>query len=193
MAQTITIQNDVRLEKLLSTDKTMEIGLRNAVKYVLEQARKDVVSAAANALANDPNHAAKAVRHSLYKQILGGQINILRKKRAGKAGSVPGSNRGRLKHTKQILGYQGSDRGFILRFVNAGTKTRTAEYMNAHPIRRGNIAERPSSRTYRTATIGGRGVVVGKNFFGPAAQAAMNEVLPLLQEKFDEIIQQQMQ
>ena len=193
MNSAITIQNNVHLEKLLRTDPTMELGMRNAVKYVLDQARKDVVSDLSSKITNDPRHAVRAVRHTLYKQILGGNINILRKKRAGKAGSVPGSTRGRLKHTEQMLGYQGSDRGFILRFLNKGTNDRTATYMNAHTIRRGNISERPKSQTYQTSTIGGRGSILGQNFFGPAAQAAINEVLPILQQKFDELIQQQIQ
>ena len=179
MNSAITIQNNVHLEKLLRTDPTMELGMRNAVKYVLDQARKDVVSDLSSKITNDPKHAVRAVRHTLYKQILGGNINILRKKRAGKTGSVPASSRGRLKKTEQMLGYIGSDRGFILRFLNKGTGTRESSYMNAHLIRNGNKAD--------------RGMIPGQNFFGPAAQAAINEVVPILQQKFDELIQQQIQ
>ena len=199
MNSAITIQNNVHLEKLLRTDPTMELGMRNAVKYVLDQARKDVVSDLSSKITNDPRHAVRAVRHTLYKQILGGQINILRKKRAGQVGSVSASTRGRLKHTEQMLGYQGSDRGFILRFLNKGTNDRTATYMNAHTIRRGNTSDRPEmfwkakGKSFKTSTIGGRGSILGQNFFGPAAQAAINEVLPILQQKFDELIQQQIQ
>lgn len=155
----------------------MEVGLRNAVRYILAEARKDVVSDLSSKITNDPRHAVRAVRHTLYERIIGGQINILRKKRAGKTGSVPASTRGRLKKTEQMLGYMGSDRGFILRFLNAGTRERESSYMNAHPIRNGNRAS--------------RGSILGQNFFGPAARAAINEVVPLLQQKFDEIIQQQ--
>ena len=177
MASAITIQNNVHLEKLLTTDPAMEAEIKNALDYILAEARKDVVSDLRSQITNDPKHAVRAVRRTLYKQILGGNINILRKKRAGRTGNVPASTRGRLKKTEQILGYQGSDRGFILRFLNAGTKPRESSYMNAHLIRNGNRAS--------------RGMIPGKDFFGPAAKAAINQVLPILQQKFDEIIQQQ--
>ena len=177
MNSAITIQNNVHLEKLLTTDPAMEAEIKNAIDYILAEARKDVVSDLSAKITNDPKHAVRAVRRTLYKQILGGNINILRKKRAGRTGTVPASSRGRLKKTEQILGYQGSDRGFILRFLNAGTNPRESSYMNAHLIRNGNRAS--------------RGMITGKDFFGPAAKAAINQVLPILQQKFDKIIQQQ--
>ena len=179
MENAITIQNNVHLEKLLRTDPTMEQYMQTAVGYVLEQARRDVVSAAAAAIPNDPRHAARAVRQILYKQILGGNINILRKKRAGKAGNVPASSRARSRVTERMLGYQGSDRGFILRFVNAGTVERQVSSINDHPIRSGNKAS--------------RGSIDGKNFFGPAAKQALEQAVPLLQAEFDKIVKQQMQ
>jgi len=179
MNSAITIQNNVHLEKLLRTDPTMEQYMQTAVGYVLEQARRDVVSAAAAAIPNDPRHAARAVRQILYKQILGGNINILRKKRAGKAGNVPASSRARSRDTERMMGYQGSDRGFILRFINKGTDVREVSTIDAHPIRSGNKAS--------------RGFIIGKDFFGPAAKQAIEQAVPLLQAEFDKIVKQQMQ
>lgn len=187
---TIEIQNNAHLEKLLTTNKDMEQYMKTAISYVLEQARKDVVSAAASAMGSDPRHAAKAVRRTLYKQILGGQINILKKKRADRGGAAPGGNRGRLRRTEQLMSYQGSDRGFILRFINAGTVERIAKNMNGHPIKRTSVDERFGNRDrYKTRKIGSRGAITGKNFFGPAAQAAIQEASQLLQVEFDKIVQ----
>lgn len=179
MEQAITIQNNAHLEKLLRTDPTMEQYMQTAVRYVLEQARRDVVSEAANALENDPRHAARAVRHTLYKRVLGGNINILRKKRAGQAASVPPSTRGRSADTERMMGYQGSDRGFILRFVNKGTDEREVSTINNRRIRSGQKAS--------------RGFITGKNFFGTAAKRAIEEAIPLLQAEFEKIVKQQMQ
>ena len=55
MVGAITVQNNVHLERLLMTDPTMEQYMKTAVSYVLEQARKDVVSAAAESLQTDQN------------------------------------------------------------------------------------------------------------------------------------------
>ena len=183
----ITVQNNVHLERLLTTDPTMEQYMRTAIAYVLEQARKDTMSEIASSIHNDPRHAARAVRRSLYKQILGGQINILQKKKAGKTGSVPASTRGRLASTTRYLGYTGSDRGFILRFLNAGTAERTAAHMNGHGIMR---TSRTGRRLYKTSTIGGRGSIAGRNFFGPASLTAMNDAAMLLSKELERIIQE---
>ena len=185
----ITVQNNVHLERLLTTDPTMEQYMRTAVAYVLEQARKDVVSAAAESLQTDPRKAVRAVRRSLYKKILGGQLNILRKKRAGAPGNVPPSTRGRLAETERYMSYFGSDRGFILRFVNAGTKDRTAIHMNGHRILR---TEKRKGHNYISGKIGGRGSIPGTNFFGPAAQQALQEATVLLGREFDRIVAEQM-
>ena len=184
----ITVQNNVHLEKLLTTDPTMEQYMKTAVSYVLEQARKDTMSKIASDITNDPRHAIRSVRRTLYKKILGGQINILRKKRAGRAGNVPPSSRGRLAETERYMSYTGSDRGFILRFVNAGTKDRVAKHMNGNRIKR---TERTGNRQYITSNIGGRGAIDGRNFFGPASHAAMEEAAVLLTKEFERIIAEQ--
>lgn len=190
MANTVQIQNNVHLERLMTTDREFEQYMKTAIGYVLEQARKDVVSEAASKLENDPRNAARAVRRTLYRQVLGGQINILQKKKAGRRGSVPGGNRGRLARTEQLMSYQGSDRGFVLRFINAGTKDRVAKHMNGHSIRRTSTDQRFGNKAdYKTTTVGSRGSITGKNFFGPAAQAAIQEASRLLQVEFDKIVQ----
>lgn len=175
MENAIQIQNNVRLEKLLTTDPVMEQYIQTAIGYVLEQARRDVVSKAASVMRTDPKGASRAVRRTLYKQILGGQLNILRKKRAGHLGTVPpqeprtgrgGNRRARSADTERMMVYQGSDRGFILRFVNKGTEERATRY-------------------------GNRGSILGTDFFGPAAKTAIEEAVPLLIQEFEKIVTEQ--
>lgn len=190
MATQIEIQNNIHLERILFKNPDFEQYMRTAVGYVLEQARKDVVSAAKQALDTDPHGAARAVRRIVYKQILGGNLNILRKKRAGKMGSVPASSRGRLASTERMMGYRGADRGFILRFVNAGTANRVAKHMDGHSIMRN---EKVKWHEYKSGKIGGRGAIAGKDFFGHAAQSAIQEASQLLQVELDRIIKKQIQ
>ena len=166
----------------------MEQYIRTAIAYVMEQARRDVVSAAKDAMESDPRGAAKAIRRTLYKQVLGANLNILNKKRAGAAGSAPGGSRGRLQRTEQIMSYRGSDRGFILRFINAGTKERVTTHMNGHAILR---SERVRWHTYTSGKIGGRGAVLAMDFFGKNAQAAIEEATVALAKEFDRIISEQ--
>ena len=151
----ITVQNNVHLERLLTTDPTMEQYMRTAVAYVLQQARKDTMNEIAGALKTDPHHAARSVRRSLYKMILGGQINILRKRRASAGGSVGGSRRGRSADTERIMSYTGSDRGFILRFVNAlaGGRASCGSYMTAAAEKFGYRCDVGTGRTKRS-TVG---------------------------------------
>ena len=188
MSGAITTQNNARLERLLTTAPSMERLVRAAIGRVLARARRDVSSAAAAAMRSDPRKAAQAVRRTVYRQVLGGNINILNKKRHGGMAAVPSSSRGRLKRTEQIMGYQGSDRGFILRFVNAGTAGRTAAHMNAQAIRR---TEKDPSRQYRTGRIGGRGAITGRNFFTTAATRAIQAATAELEKEFERIITEQ--
>lgn len=187
MKKAITVQNNVRLERLLSTDPTMEQYMRTAIDYVLQQARKDVVSEVSSVLKSDPRKAARAVRRSLYKQILGGNINILRKRKASEPKSVPPSTRGRLASTTRYMGYFGADRGFILRFVNAGTDDRLATHMNGRRILR---TSRTGNRVYISDKIGNRGSIPGTNFFGPSSKAAMEEAAVLLAKELERIIKE---
>ena len=145
-----------RLNKLHTKNQRMEKDLRKIIRYVLKNARKAVSSSAKSNLPSDPRKAYQAVRHSVYKRIFGGQVNILaRRTNNGKMyvganktksrGSQRGGNRmRRSERTNQVDSYYGSDRGFILRFINAGTTRRLAgtRSKTMKPANRGRIKER---------------------------------------------------
>ena len=148
---TATVRQKAALEAMLVSNPDTAAAMRKLISAEVSKARAAVAQAASGALKNDPREAWKAVRRSVYKSILGGQVNILNQKGAasGSNGYRParkldsnphqrgGNRRKRSARTDSIDGYVGKDRGFILRFVNSGTAARQTRYGN-----RGSIAAR---------------------------------------------------
>ena len=148
---TATVRQKAALEAMLVSNPDTAAAMRKLISQEVSKARAAVAQAASGALKNDPREAWKAVRRSVYKSILGGQVNILDQKGAasGSNGYRParkldsnphqrgGNRRKRSANTDRIDGYVGKDRGFILRFVNSGTAERQTRYG-----RRGSITAR---------------------------------------------------
>ena len=148
---TATVRQKAALEAMLVSNPDTAAAMRKLISAEVSKARAAVAQAASGALKNDPREAWKAVRRSVYKSILGGQVNILNQKGAasGSNGYRParkldsnphqrgGNRRKRSARTDRIDGYVGKDRGFILRFVNSGTAERQTRYG-----RRGSITAR---------------------------------------------------
>ena len=148
---TATVRQKAALEAMLVSNPDTAAAMRKLISQEVSKARAAVAQAASGALKNDPREAWKAVRRSVYKSILGGQVNILNQKGAasGSNGYRParkldsnphqrgGNRRKRSANTDRIDGYVGKDRGFILRFVNSGTAERQTRYG-----RRGSITAR---------------------------------------------------
>lgn len=132
-----------QLEQMATDSPAMKRELQAIIRKAIAAARARTVSDASDVLKNDPRQAYRAVRYSVYKQIFGGQMNILSPRTRGagtnyvrprKLDQNPnqrGGNRTkRNPRTIQIDSYQGKDRGFILRFINAGTVDRQTRYGN---------------------------------------------------------------
>lgn len=148
---TSTVRQKQALEAMLTSNPDTAAAIRKLISQEVSKARAEVAKAASGALKSDPREAWKAVRRSVYKSILGGQVNILNQKggASGTNGYKPkrkldsnphqrGGNRcKRSAETERIDGYVGKNRGFILRFVNSGTAERQTRYGN-----RGSIAAR---------------------------------------------------
>jgi hypothetical protein len=136
------------LEQLMTTNPATKRELQAIIKKAINNARRRIVEDAQDVLENDPREAYRAVRSSVYKQILGGQVNILSPRRRG-AGTMyqrprkldenphqrGGNRRKRSRETIRIDSYQGKDRGFILRFQNAGTVERETRFGNRGSLR----------------------------------------------------------
>lgn len=118
------------------TKKRIKKIIREELKDAVKRARED----ARYELPNDPRKAYRAVKFSVYKRIMGGNISILARRKAGARYRLErqrnndwrwgrgGNRRPRSAETERMDSYFGADRGFILRFLNSGTQGRNTRY-----------------------------------------------------------------
>lgn len=197
------VQQRKELDQLLMKNPAMEKKMQKIIRTVLGKVRRALASDAKNAMKSDPRQAYKAVRTAVYRRILGGQVNILNKKKAGAPGSyVPtktlksgqrgGNRRVRSPRTRALQGYQGSDRGFILRFLNSGTSDR---YINFLPDSSREHVHRGSQggnvKKYgRTINTGRRGNIASRNWFGQRSHVEMENAAANLERMIDDLIKE---
>ena len=156
------------LEQALSTNPKTQKALQKLIRKALMEVRPQLVAAARGAMGSDPRGAAKGIRLSVYKKILGGNVNILNmRKKAGNPTTYEpprklqphqrGGNRvPRGERTNKVMHYGPHDRQFILRFINSGTSDRMAG------TRGGRLS-------------GNRGSIAARNFFGSAGSSALTK------------------
>lgn len=166
------------LESLLMSNPQMEKKVQGLIRKVLLAARRTIANDAKGAMQSDPRKAYKAVKSAVYRQILGGSVSLYNKRHA-KGGNTyepqhklrprqRGGNRlPRSQRTQQIMSYDGSDRAFILRFLNQGT-------------------------TGRTTRFGYRGRIAPRNFFSTSSHTAMQQAASELTKLIDDLIKQEM-
>lgn len=185
-----------KLEQLKTQGTGFEKRLREAIRKILGAARAELRKDAASGLdiKNDPRHAYKAVRYAVYKRILGGQVNILQSRRAGNrtnyepertlnASKRGGNRRVRSARTKQVMEYEGVDRGFILRFLNNGmTKT------NPRTIRFTENDRRKVDNWNKHPNTGNRGSITARNWFGDASLEEFQSISHAMQQIIDKVI-----
>lgn len=167
MAQ-VEFQNNAHLEQLLTSNPKMEAKVRNIVRQVLKSATGKVRHSYS---IQSTREAYRAIRSSVYKKVLGGNINILNSRKQAVMGSIPPKpNRGKMvggnriprsKRTEQLLSYRGASLAFVLRFLSNGTKQRNNGY-------------------------GNRGAIAARNWFGPLAQRELEQAA----EQFDQLLTQ---
>lgn len=180
---TLISNQEQNLRAAMSTDPKMRKVMQQHIREALFAARRDVM--ATFPAESDPREARRAIRTSVYDKVLGGNINILTGKKAHGTnnyepqrtltpGQRGGNRRKRSERTKQIMSYAPLDRGFILRFVNSGTKTRVIGFRNTL---KGNRT-RYENRVYRInrgdkARTGNRGAIAARNWFKQSAESAL--------------------
>lgn len=136
---------EVDSDKTLAKMITQEL---NRVKRATQQKFKSSVK-------SDPRKAYQAIRAQKYKKVWGGNINILdgRSKRLYTTTSISNRQRTVKRHysstSKKVDEYYGQSRGFILRFLQTGTKQRTANGIGGSG-NRGSIKARDFMSTART-------------------------------------------
>ena len=187
-----------QLKRMMTDDPLFRRRINDVLRQVMKEARKAISDDAKDIVKNDPRNAYKAVRSAVYKRILGGQVNILQKRKAGSPGNYQkprkglpkrGGNRwGRSERTKQLEGYEGMDRGFILRFLNAGTADRGITSYTDSGGTRHNLRSASSQNWKTHALTGNRGSISARNWFSGASHAALGKASLQLQELIDKII-----
>lgn len=172
------------MESLMMSNPEMEKRVQKLIRQVLLAARRMVSNDAKGVMKSDPRQAYKAVKTAVYRQILGGNISLLNKKNAKGGGTYepprtlrPGQRGGnrvpRSMRTQQVMSYVGSERSFILRFLNQGTTGREA-----------------GSRGGRLS--GYRGRIAPRNFFGTSSHTAMQKAAGELSTLIDEMIKKEL-
>lgn len=201
MADTGTIEItglEERLKKmgeLETKNPIMKKRINEVIRQVLRAVRKALQGDARSGLQmeSDPRQAYKAVRMAVYRRIFGGQVNILQSKtaKAGhfyapphtlRAGQRGGNRRTRSERTEELMSYQGADRGFILRFLNAGTKPR---YNGG---RNGRNEQEYTRFILHSGGRGFRGAIAARDWFGPRSQAEMERAAANLDKLIDDIV-----
>lgn len=187
----VIVQQQELLESLLASNPKTEKEFRKLVRKAIMVARAEVVSATRRALKTDPRMSARAVRTAVYKKILGANINIYNSRKAHGSTSYepprtlrPGQRGGnRMKRggrTKQIMGYEALDRGFILRFINSGTDGRYAGYG-----RNGRNEAEKQKFILNNGGRGWRGQIAPRNFFRGAGERALVKAADILANLID--------
>lgn len=180
---TLISNQEQNLRAAMSTDPKMRKVIQHHIREALFEARRDVM--AAFPAEHDPRGARRAIRTSVYDKVLGGNINILTGKKAHGttsyepqrtlvAGQRGGNRRKRSERTKQIMSYGPLDRGWILRLINSGTKTRVIGFRNTQKGNRSKYESRVTriSRGMKAGT-GNRGAIAPRNWFMSSAESAL--------------------
>ena len=144
------IENQEKFEHMLTYEPNFDRHVRKLIKELLKEARKNTVKDLGEHLKNDPRKAYRAVKYVVYKQLFGGNISILKKRKAGakyelirqrtlQPGQRGGNRWPRIESRNRLDQYYGSDRGFILRFLSSGTVDRETHYGNRGHIERSDL------------------------------------------------------
>lgn len=190
----------------MMSNPAMEKKVQGLIKKVLGVVRKSMTQSARDAMDKDPRRASSAVRMMVYKRILGGNVNILQKRRASggggtytptrtlRSGQRGGNRRERSERTMKLESYTGSDRGFVLRFLNAGTQDRVVRFnpnsAREHVHRGSQGGDR--KKYGKTINTGYRGRITPRNFFGNRSHQEMEKAAQNLERMIDELIQKEM-
>jgi len=198
-----------KLDNMLAKNPAMEKKIQKVIGKFLSEARKYASKEVQSVLDNDPRKAYKAVRRTVYRSILGGNLNILRKKRAGAAGTYekprtlrPGQRGGnrmkRSERTQRLEGYEGDDRGFILRFFEGGAR-KGGGNRRLRSFRRDNHRAQvkkgsqggDTNKYGKTVNTGYRGHIGASNFFGQIANDAFNRSMYQLEQLIDDLLSEE--
>ena len=163
-----------KLDKLKTTDPELAKMLQGAILQALRNVRKELSKNAKTGLQmeSDPRQAVRAIRHTVYRRIFGGNVNILQ----GRRKKVTSDDLGKRK-------YFGAERGYVLRFLNQGTIERVVGFRN-------NKANLTRYEAYLKSgdRAGRRGHIEARNWFGGASETELKKMSAMLDEYINRVI-----
>ena len=190
------VEQREELERLLMTNPAMEKKVQGLIRKVLTIVRREI-GQGIEFKHGDPRQAYKAVKTAVYRQILGGSVSILNKRKRStqfsayepprtlRSGQRGGNRRTRSQRTWDLVHYAGPDRGFVLRFLNAGTQIRGVDFTYNK--------SRKVDKWNKHPNTGYRHKIAPRNFFGRLAPAAMNRASEQLTQLIDELIKKELE
>ena len=172
--EAVIMESKKVLETALSTNPKTQAVLRKIIRKYVMEAREQVVNNI-KFKDGDPRGARQAVRTTVYKRVLGANINILNSRKAHGSNNyeptrkgVPnrgGNRRVRGSRTSRIMSYDALDRGFILRWLNEGVNDRKINFKSNE--------NRKVDKWNKHPNTGNRGSIAARNFFRPLGDRAM--------------------
>lgn len=125
------------LQQMMTDNPDTRKAIQQLIRETLWEARNNTAHEIEGIIGNN-GQTARALRNIVFQKVLGGNINILNKKRGTAQWKVVqktrkveqnprmrgGNRRRRSMRTIQLQGYEPTARGFILRFQDSGTKNR---------------------------------------------------------------------
>lgn len=172
----VVIEQQQILEAALSTNPKAQTLLRKLIRKYIAEARKLVVSNI-KFEGGDPRRSAQAVRTTVYRLILGGNLNIYNSRKAHGSNNyhpprhpskIGGNRRTISERTQKMMGYPPLDRGMILRWQNDGTNVRNIEF-NADD-------KRKVDRWNKHPNTGNRSSLTAQNFFRRLGDSALGTI-----------------
>lgn len=174
------------LDRLRSYRLMGEKQLRKIIQSHVRTIRRHISEQAKANMKADPRKASQAVRALVYKSMIGFNVNLFGKRRGGKAGGSVmvqmagertgrgGNRRRRSPRTNAVDSYQGSDRDFILRWMETDTSDRRIAFTKNE--------RRKADRWNKSPNTGNRGKITARPFFERAAQTAIVNEMASIRE-----------
>jgi hypothetical protein len=190
--------NVKNIESMMTDNPELRKKLQDAIRQDVWKARQTVVRNMDRVFKNgDPAQARRAIRHIIYEEILGANMNIYNMRRGTanwrvrqvdrRGTSDPkgrgGNRRKRNFVTIRMHGYEGKARGMILRWLNNGVNDRAIKFKER--------MSRKADKWNTHPNTGNRGSIAARNFFEPLASAALNVVSQHLAQIIEEEIERQ--
>lgn len=199
----VVMQQSKVLEQALSTNPKTQKALQELIRKTILDVRAKMERHAGQAMERDPRGSRHSIRTSVYKKILGANINIYNSQKNNVAtspyepprtlrpGQRGGNRRERSQRTQDMMTKYGPySRGFILRWLNEGTQKRA--------IKRLVEVKRPKSGSKfvwkaNPDEYGNRGTIRALHWFKNAGESEIRNAIDVLATLIDDELEKMLE